>query len=247
MSEFSPNLIVLEDHLRGGESLSFVLRRGYSLRLTDVEGGANVAALFYNAEEKLERYNMADTLKAQHIFYLTQGYVCYSDMGRILVSLTADTCGWHDTVCGVSNAALIREKYGEGRYQELRNDFYRNGRDRFLIELGKWGLGKRDLVANVNFFSKVTADADGNLHFQADFSPPGAYVDLCAEMDVLMVLHTCPHPLDPHPRYAPKPVALTVWESGPGGDPDDPCRLSRPENVRGFVNTARHFCQSHRH
>ena len=76
MSEFSPQSIVLEDHLQGGESLSFVLRRGYSLRLTDVEAGSNVAALFYNAEEKLERYNMADTLKAQHIFYLTEGYVC---------------------------------------------------------------------------------------------------------------------------------------------------------------------------
>jgi len=186
MSEFSPNQIVLEDHLCGGESGSFVLRRGYCLRLTDLEGGANVAALFYNAQEKLERYNMADTLKAQHIFYLTQGYVCYSDMGRILVSLTADTCGWHDTVCGVSNAALVREKYGEGRYQELRNDFYRNGHDRFLIELGKWGLGKRDLVANVNFFSKVAPDADGKLHFHADFSPPGAYVDLRAEVDERM-------------------------------------------------------------
>ncbi len=245
MSAFSPDHIVLQDHLHGGESGSFILRRGYTLRLTDSEGGANVAALFYNAAEKLERYNMADTLKAQHIFYLTAGYVCYSDMGRILVSLTADTCGWHDTVCGVSNAALVREKYGEGRYQELRNDFYRNGRDRFLVELGKWGLGKRDLVANVNFFSKVTADGDGQLRFHPGASHAGAFVDLRAEMDVLVVLHTCPHPLDPHPDYAPKPAALTLWESGIGGGPDDPCRLSRPENARGFANTARHFCQSH--
>ena len=247
MNAFSPDLIVLQDHLRGGESGSFILRRGYTLRLTDSEGGANVAALFYNAAEKLERYNMADTLKAQHIFYLTAGYVCYSDMGRILVSLTADTCGWHDTVCGVSNAALVREKYGEGRYQELRNDFYRNGRDRFLVELGKWGLGKRDLVANINFFSKVTADGDGQLHFHPGASHAGAFVDLRAEMDVLVVLHTCPHPLDPHPDYAPRPAALTLWESGIGGGPDDPCRLSRPENARGFANTARHFCQSHAH
>ncbi len=247
MSVFSPDHIVLQDHLHGGESGSFILRRGYTLRLTDSEGGANVAALFYNAAEKLERYNMADTLKAQHIFYLTAGYVCYSDMGRILVSLTADTCGWHDTVCGVSNAALVREKYGEGRYQELRNDFYRNGRDRFLVELGKWGLGKRDLVANVNFFSKVTADGDGQLRFHPGTSHAGAFVDLRAEMDVLVVLHTCPHPLDPHPGYAPRPAALTLWESGIGGGPDDPCRLSRPENARGFANTARHFCQSHAH
>lgn len=247
MSEFFTDHIVLHDALRGGESGSFVIRRGYTLRLTDIEGGANVAALFYNAEERLERYNMADTLKAQHIFYLTQGYVCYSDMGRILVSLTADTCGWHDTVCGVSNAELVRQRHGEGRYQELRNDFYRNGRDRFLVELGKWGLGKRDLVANVNFFSKVTADPEGKLHFHSGFSQPGAYVDLRAEMNVLAVLHTCPHPLDPNPRYAPKPVSLAIWESGVGGGPDDPCRLSRPENERGFIHTARHFCQSHRY
>ncbi len=77
------------------------------LRLTDVEGGANVAALFYNYEERLERYNMADTLKAQHTAYLTKGCVCYSDMGRVLCSITEDTCGWHDTLCGVSNAAMV--------------------------------------------------------------------------------------------------------------------------------------------
>src|SRR5215471_3321596 len=123
--------LVLEEALRGGQMWSRVLRRGQTLRLTDVEGGAAVAALFYNAELPSERYNMPDTLKAQHIARLTAGNVLYSDMGRVLCSIAADTVGWHDPLGGCSNAALVREKYGESSYQDHRNACYVNGRDRF--------------------------------------------------------------------------------------------------------------------
>ncbi len=241
-NKIQPDRIVQDEILKGGNHWSFVLKRGYTLRLVDITGNANVSALFFNQEEKLERYNMAYTLKAQHIAYLTQGNVCYSDMGRILVSLTADTCGWHDTLCGCSDAGMVERKYGSRRYQEWRNDYYRNGRDSFLIELGKWGLGKRDLVANINFFSKVGVDERGNLVYQPDNSRAGDFVDLRAEMNVIVVLNSCPHPLDPRPDYAPADVRMTIWKSGLA-DATDPCRLSRPENTRGFANTELYFKQ----
>lgn len=228
--------VMWEEMIPGGNHRSFVMKRGTALRLTDLGGGANVSALFYNAEEKLERYNMADTLKAQHTAYLTKGVVCYSDMGRVLCSLIEDTCGWHDTFCGMSDAALVKAKYGEARYQEYRNAMNRNARDSFIIELGKWGLGKRDIVANVNFFSKVTADDAGNLVFHKDHSRAGNFVDLRFEMNTLVVLSACQHPLDPNPRYAPGPVRISAWHCGTP-DAYDYCRNSRPENQRGFFNT----------
>ncbi len=234
--------VIQDETLPGGNHWSFVLKRGYSLRLTDLKGGANVSVLFFNQEERLERYNMADTLKAQHIACLTQGNVCYSDMGRILVSITADTCGWHDTICGCSDARMVADKYGARRYQEWRNQYYRNGRDSFLIELGKWGLGKRDLVANINFFSKVSVNADGSLVYHPDHSRAGDYVDLRAEMNVIVVLNSCPHPLDPRRDCAPADMRMTVWKSGLAAA-DDACRVSRPENGRGFANTELYFKQ----
>ncbi len=229
--------VIRRERLPGGRYASFILKRSQAMRLTDLEGGANVTALFFNAREKSERYNMADTLKAQHTAYLTQGHVCYSDMGRILVSIIADTCGWHDTLCGVSDAASVQQRYGEASYQTHRNGFHRNGRELFLIELGKWALDRRDLVANVNFFSKVVADQDGRLTFQEHHSRPGCCVDLRAEMDVLVVLNTCPHVYDPRPEYDPKPVELTLWQADAPGV-DDACRIACPENERGFINTA---------
>ena len=231
-----PSLILWEEFAPGGGHWSGVMKRGTTLRLTDTKGGANVSMLFFNQEEKLERYNMADTLKAQHTAYLTRGFVCYSDMGRVLCSITTDTCGWHDTLCGVSDAKLIAQKYGTHRFQEHRNGMFRNGRDGLLIELGKYGLGRRDLVANVNFFSKVSADAAGNLIFQPDNSKAGDHVDLRFEMNTLVVLSTAPHPLAPAGQYRPQPVQLTAWHSGPVAA-DDFCRSFRPENVRGFYNT----------
>lgn len=228
--------------LPGARHWSIELRRGHALRLTDVEGGANCAALFYNAHNHLERYNMADTLKAQHTAFLGRGHCLYSDMGRILVSIAGDTLGWHDAFCGVGDAALTAEKYGIARYQEHRNACHRNGRDSLLVELGKWGLGLPDLVANVNFFSKAAVGPDGALTFVAGHSPAGAQVELRAEMDTLVVLDTCPHPLDPSPRWAPKPVLCEIFHVGAAAE-DDVCRLSRPENARGYANTARYHCQ----
>jgi urea carboxylase-associated protein 2 len=232
--------MIHEEVLRGGQMWSRVLRRGQTLKLTDTQGGAAVAALLYNARDLTERYNMPDTLKAQHVARLTAGLVLYTDMGRILCSIVEDTCGWHDTITGHGTGRHSRQKYGEGSYQALRNDFYRNSRDNFLTELGKYELGKRDIVSNVNFFVKVAVDDAGNLAFVPNHSKPGGHVTLRAELDVLVVLSNTPHPLDPSALYAPKPVALEVRAGAPAG-PDDPCRLSRPENERGFRLTEAYF------
>jgi urea carboxylase-associated protein 2 len=217
-----------------------VLKRGTALRLTDIEGGANAGAIFYNFECPVERYNMPDTLKAQHIARLAEGFVLYSDMGRVLCSVTSDSVGWHDPIGGCSNAAQVEQQFGSGRYQECRNDWYKNALDSFLVELGKWGLGPRDLTPNVNFFSRVSVTNDGSMEFHPGNSKAGDYVELRAEMNVLAIVNTCQHPLDPSTQYAPKPVHLSLRSVGPPG-PDDPCRLSRPENGRGFTLTERYF------
>src|SRR3982751_4579882 len=183
--------ILWEETVRPGATWSHVLKRGTSLRLTDLEGGANAGALLYNFECPVERYNMPDTLKAQHIARLTEGFVLYSDMGRILCSITSDSVGWHDPIGGCSNAALVKAKYGEARYQDCRNAYHRNALDSFLVELAKWGLGPRDLVANINFFSRVDVGADGAMAFHAGNSRRGSTVDLRAEMNVLVILNTC--------------------------------------------------------
>jgi urea carboxylase-associated protein 2 len=222
--------LLLAEALRGGQMWSRVLKRGQTLKLTDVEGGASVAALFYNADL---------LLKAQHIARLTTGDVLYSDMGRVLCSVVADDCGWHDTITGHGDARSSERKYGGGSYQKLRNDFHRNTRDNFLTELAKYGMGKRDIVANVNFFVKVAVDGDGNLQWSPGNSRAGASVTLRAGLDTLIVLSNTPHPLDPSPTYAPRPVALEI--RAVSAPIDEHCRRHCPENERGFSLTERFF------
>ena len=228
--------LVYETSLRGGSLWSKVIGRGKTLRMIDLEGKANVGMLLYNANERSERYNMPDTLKGQHIFFLRAPYCLHSDMGRILASITGDTMGWHDAVCGCSDAVLVEKKYGVKSFQEARNDFYRDAQNCFLIELAKWGMGKRDLMPNINWFSKVVTDEQGKLSYVSDALKAGASVDLRFELDTLVVLNTCQHPLDPNPEYDPGRVKLEVFKSEPASA-DDPCRNSRPENGRAFKNT----------
>ncbi len=229
-----------EETVPGGGHTSFVLKRGQLLRLTDIEGGANVSLLLFNAVEKSERLNLPDTLKGQHTAKLTAGHCLYSDMGKVLAAITADTCGWHDSFGGVLNSEEVAEKYGQGRYQELRNGFFRNGTDNLLVEMGKWNLALPDLLMNLNLFSRVDVDANGAFQFQPGNSQAGAYVELYAPMDTLVVLTALQHPIDPNPQYAPKPVQL-AWSKVQSDGISVLCRTSRPENGRAFHNTERQY------
>lgn len=184
---------------------------------------------------------MPDTLKAQHIARLTSGFVLYSDMGRILCSITADTVGWHDPIGGTLSAAQVKAKYGERTYQEFRNEWTQAPKEALLLELAKYSLGPRDLTPTLNLFSKVQVDASGKMTYVPGNSKAGDFVELRAEMPVLMLLSANHHPMEPGGTYSPRPVRLTVKRVlEPAAD--DPCRISRPENGRGFELTAR-YCR----
>lgn len=237
-----------EDTLPGGRHWSLIMRKGHVLRLTDIKGGANVGMLFYNPAMPLERINLPDTLKCQHTFKLTRGHCIYSDMGRVFCSIVEDSVGWHDAVGGTCNRVLIARKWGSRNFQEFRNDYFRNGHDSFLINLAKYGLGKKDLAANINWFSKIVADDDGNLQFSAGHSNAGGQVALRFEMDTLVILHTCPHPMNNAEQYPDAPVAYRIETAAPV-QKDDFCMNSRPENQRGFTNNALYHlgCGDHCH
>jgi uncharacterized protein len=231
-----PNAALWEEKLSAGAHWSGVVRRGITLRITALQAGANLSATFFNADQPLERYNMADTLKAQHTAFLSKGRVCYSDMGRVMCSIIDESCGWHDTLCGVSTASLVRQRYGETSFQQQRNDYYKNGKDSLLKEFGKYGLGARDIASTVNFFSKVIVDDQGNLEFVSAHCKEGDFVDLRFEMNTLMAVSSCQHRLDPNPHYQPRDIRLVASSADPVAS-NDLCRNACPENQRGFRNT----------
>ena len=220
----------------GGGHWSWRMPRGSAIRFVALEDGPNVSVVLYSALEKLERYNMPDSLKAQHTAHYTQGHVLMSDMGRSLASVTADSLGWHDPLGALLDNELMQKKHGERRYEDARNGMYRSGKDGLLIEIGKYGLTRRDLIAPVNLFSKVSVDAQGRFGFAVDHAKAGDFVELRFDMDVILAISTAPHALDPNPVYAPKKVGLLAWRCGPA-PAHDVCRAFRPENARALHNS----------
>ncbi|MCL9773568.1 urea amidolyase associated protein UAAP1 [Vibrio methylphosphonaticus] len=227
------------DTLPGAAHWSMVVPKGKTVRFKDLEGGANMSVLFYNPANLLERYNAPDTLKCQHTFKLSTGNCLYSDMGRIFCSIVRDDTGWIDTVCGVANKQKVANKWGERDYQQDRNQWKQNGYDALLVEVAKYGLGKRDLAANLNLFSKVATDEQGNLAYDRTHSNADDCIELRFEMETLVVMTTCPHPLNPSETYPYKPVGVTVFESEPMRE-SDACLNHREENERGFENNRRY-------
>ena len=157
-------------------------------------------------------------------------------MGRIFASITDDNLGWHDSVGGnLLPQHLVSKGWQPVSYQQAHNDWTRTGFDAFLVELAKYGLGRRDMAANLNLFSRVESDDAGMLRYVNGHCQPGSQITLRMEMDTLVLLHTCPHPLDPSVDYPRRGVDIALGTAEPPTD-DDPCYLSRPENARGFAN-----------
>lgn len=239
----APDKTLYETTLPPASHWSLRVRRGLALEITDLEGDANLGMLFYNPENLLERYNAPDTLKCQHTFKLTKGNCLYSDMGRIFASIVEDSLGWHETVCGTSNAQQVAERWGRRDYQHDQNDWHQDGTTAILVELEKYGLGPRDMAANLNWFSKVAPDPQGNLSLEQKHSKPGSRVILRFEMDTLVIMHSCPHPMNRAADYPRKPLGLRLFQADPVRD-DDYCKNFRPENQRGFENNRLYYLGS---
>jgi hypothetical protein len=228
--------VVWDETLDAGDYCARILKAGTRLRLTNLEGDACANLLAYNADRPIERINVADTIKVQWNAYLGKGKLILSDMGRVLLSIIEDTCGNHDTICGPSTEKSNARKFGHGENYSP----YPNARDRFLLGLLKFGLGKKDIAPNINLFKGVRVGEGGGLQFIPRSSKPGDYVELRAEMNVLIVVANTPHVLDPRTKYTCTPVRLTAYR-GPATAQDDPIRVATPESARAFQNTDDYF------
>jgi len=226
--------------IRPGGKWSGTIGRGKLIRFTALEAGANVSIQLYNAKDLTERYNMPDTLKAQHTARLTRGNVLMSDNGRVLAGIVQDSLGWHDPLGGYSYREGTDAKYGRTDYQAQRNDWLRSGQENFAIELVRCGLGMRDMMPVVNLFSKVSVDESGRMIYDPAHCPANASVTLRTEMDTVLILSNTPNPLDPRPEYPSVPVWVEVLAADPLDDRDY-CVNYRPENRRAYENTWEYY------
>lgn len=227
---------IWEKTLRPGEKWSGSISRSRLIKFTALEKGANLAVLLYNDRDPAERYNMPDTLKAQHTSMLTRGNVLMSDNGRVLASIVEDSTGWNDTIAGITTRKHTDKLYGKTSYQEKQNNWLRSGYENLAVELVRNGLGLRDLVPAVNLFSKAWCDESGDMHYKADHCKKGDFVTLRTELDVLLLLSNTPNPLDKREEYPSVPVLVELFEAA-GTDFDDFCVNYRAENRRAFENT----------
>lgn len=184
---------------------SGILRRGQRLRLTDLHGQQAVDALFYNANNTSERYSAQDTLAAQGSAYIGKGSVLLSNEGNPMVTVVADSCGRHDTSAGACSCESNTVRFGH------HTRFMHACRENFLLELGRYGMSKRDIVANVNFFMNVPISPGGELAIVDGLSRPGGYIDLRAEIDTLVVFSNCPQVNNPCNGFEPTPIRVTIW------------------------------------
>ncbi|KQY10500.1 urea carboxylase [Massilia sp. Root133] len=210
-STLDPAAALAIHDLPAGEPWLHEVKRGQTLRIVDLEGNQAVDTIFYNAADTAESYSVTDTLQRQGGIYLSAGSVLYSNRGRPMLAIVADTCGRHDTLGGACAAESNTVRYA------LQKKFMHSCRDNYLLALARADIGmdKRDLVPNVNFFMNVPVTEGGGLSFEDGLSAPGKYVELRAEMDVLVLVSNCPQLNNPCNAYNPTPVRFVIWGTSP--------------------------------
>lgn len=224
-------MILLQEVVPAGAAWSTVIGKDRTVRLEALGDGANVSLLAYAAHRPWERLCMPDTLKAQMSARVHPPMVLMSDAGRALLSITGSSLDWHDALTGHSTQDQVEKRHGPSSYAADGNGWRRSARTGLLCELATHGLGERDLHATVNLFSKVAPDVQARLTWVPGHASTGDWVELRTDDDVLLVLSTAPHPLDP--SWAPADVRIVVTACAPAG-PEDASRQHRPESARAL-------------
>lgn len=199
---------VYDEVLEAGLGWMHELKKGQSFRILDMEGNQAVDTTFYNAEDTEDHYSAIQTIVAQKNIYLTTGSILRSESGKALLEITADKTGRHDTLGGACSSQSNTVRYArEKRYMH-------NCRDSFMLQLAnhdEFGIEKRDLAPNINFFMNVPITKDGNYTFDDGVSAPGKYVEMKALSDVIILISNCPQLNNPCNAYNPTPVRLLIW------------------------------------
>lgn len=211
-SKFDPDHAVVNDICAAGEPWVKRVNKGQTFRIEDMEGNQAVDTLFFNADNALERYSATDTICRQNRLYLTTGSQLNSNFGNVMLTITADTCGRHDTLGGACASESNTVRYALDKYP------MHSCRDNFLHALAheslckQFGMSKRDLPSNINFFMNVPVTETGQLEFVDGISAPGKYVEMKAEMDVIVLISNCPQLNNPCNAYNPTPIRLLIWD-----------------------------------
>ena len=183
---------------------SGIVRKGEILRIIDTHGQQAIDTLFYNAQDASERYCNQQTMRRNGVAYITTGAQIVSSLGRVMLTLTADSAGRHDTSAGCCSRESNTVRFGhETRYMHAC-------RENFVLELASYGMTKRDIVPNINFFMNVPISPNGAMTIDDGISAPGDHVELRAEMDVLCVISNCPQINNPCNGFDPTPIRVTI-------------------------------------
>jgi len=188
---------------------SAIIRKGQRIRIIDQHGQQAVDTLFYKAADPAERYSGQDTVRTQGSLYIGNGTALISNAGRVMLHVVADTCGSHDTSAGACSCESNTVRFGH------HTKYFHACRENFLTEGARYGLSKRDIVANLNFFMNVPIDPDGKCTVVDGVSKPGDYVEMLAEMDVLCLISNCPQIFNPCNGFFPTPIRVVVFEETP--------------------------------
>ncbi|MBA3435776.1 MAG: urea carboxylase-associated family protein [Chloroflexi bacterium] len=171
-------------HLEPQTGLGLELRRGQILRVIDPQGEQVADLLAFNAADRREWLSSGRSIDYNDTIYLTAGHVLYSNRSSPMLTIVEDRVGRHDFLLTPCSPEMFRILY---RHAGHHPSCFEN----LATSLAPYGISSDALPTTFNIFMDVAVAADGAVSIGPPRSRAGDFIDLRAEMDLVVGVTAC--------------------------------------------------------
>ncbi len=189
-------------HIAPQTGVAFRLERGQILRIIDPEGEQVADLLAYSGADTREWLSSGRSLDYNNTIYLTTGHILYSNRSNPMLTILEDRVGRHDfllTPCSPDTFRLLYDRRG----------YHPSCFENLATNLLPFGIERDAIPTTFNVFMNVEVLASGELQIDPPRSAAGDWIDLRAEMDLIVGVTACSAEKSNNYRF--KPIDLEIY------------------------------------
>ncbi|MGY1740085.1 MULTISPECIES: DUF1989 domain-containing protein [unclassified Blastococcus] len=185
---------------------AFTMRASNVLRIVDSEGQQVADLVAFNLHDHQERLNGESTMLLNGTYNPRQGHVVYTDDCNPMFTIIDDRVGRNYPGALMCTQEMNLIRYGVPGTL--------NCRDNLTAALRPYGIGMKEIPGAFTPFMNVIHHPDGRAEIAEPPSKAGDYIDLRAEMDVLVAISACPQERNPVNGWNPTRLECVVYHPG---------------------------------
>lgn len=171
-------------HIPPREGASFILKKNQRLKVHNPHGKQVSDMILINEHDINEKLSSGKTFDYEQTLLITKGNYIWSNRSNKMVYIAEDTCGRNDFLLAPCDAKTFTHFYDS-------HDTHPSCLTNLSAELKKFGVDQDSIPTAFNLFMNVVIALDGSLSVLTPIAKAGDYIELIAQMDLIVALTAC--------------------------------------------------------